>query len=255
MDKSNLLDGHFSGGRNLTGSGPGTLVDLLNNWRLKNTGAIASAITAAWGGQPSDGDSVTIGGHIYEFSTDSPPTPAAATRTGVTIGASLAESLANLAQAVNGRPDTSIIAPGTATRPVVFADVVNDQQLRVQYADEAGGNPIAGEASSLTLAKSGANIGAWNISNLNIGGGAAPLNNAFIGSLTVAAGHISASPFFQHLPFVPTVVIPLGVTSGGVRVDTDDKVEPHEGGVKFTFGGGAAPNLQVGDIVSYIALG
>ena len=78
MDQTTIRDGHFSGNRNLTGGHAGSLQDLLNNWQLKNMGAISSAKTAVWGGQPSDGDYVSIGGHVYEFSTDSPATPTSA---------------------------------------------------------------------------------------------------------------------------------------------------------------------------------
>lgn len=106
---------------------------------------------------PADGDTVTIAGHVYTFRS----APAAVDD--VQIGATLNETAANLASAINADPDGDGTAyyTGTAANDDVVASVTGAEVTVI------AANP-GDEGNAITLAESGTNI---TVSGANLTGG------------------------------------------------------------------------------------
>jgi flagellar hook protein FlgE len=156
-------------------------------------------------GQPADGDTITIGGTTYEFDSNATVTPG---NTSITIGGSLAATLANLDTAVT---DPRMSVSGSTLN---FLQTSTGGALPVSFSSSA----ISGSGFTLASAPPG----------VAFGGNGTP--SAFnIASVTVAGWATGASDSAIKLDFGG-----IGSTDGLTQFSTDYSVNKiSQNGVQF----------------------
>lgn len=199
----------------------------------------------------TDADTITIGGHTFKFLTT---LVAANTFTQVKRGTSAAATRASLVNAINGVADATVVQATTPFDKSIVADVVSTS-VRIRLADARGGAAIPGVSPSIALAESltpAASI--WNCANLNVAGKTAASGS--LGDrdqLTVTAQMITATTYNIEFSFTPTGFSATVRTSTGACRAYTDTIAISGNSLLITFGGGAAPNMQAGDIIAFEA--
>lgn len=184
--------------------------------------------------QPVAGNTIGIGADTYEFD-------GVGANINVTIAGSAALTRAALITAIN-----------TLGTEAVFADE-NGNNVRIQFADAAGGTPIVGTPTSMVLTEvitDAADV--WNQANLNATGGPAVTKHAS-GTITVTAENLAT---LVELPmsFTPVGVLWLAFASGGIPKATTATVVIDGDSLKFDFDAGGTP-LVATDYVQWLARG
>jgi hypothetical protein len=228
--------------------------------KVLNRGVIPSS-RLAFSVNPSNGNTIGIGSTTIQFVT---ALGAAQANAQVVIGGTAALTLANLIAYINGT-FTSAQAVESTTPPTftVFADAPTATQLRIRYAASLianvytptrGGTPWPGVSASLALAvtiTSGAT--AWIGANLNETG--KKMTDAYesYGFATVSAADITAGFKFIELPFTPAGFSVDCYSSAGVKRAYSDVTAISGNAIQITLGGGASPNIQANDVLSFWA--
>lgn len=215
------------------------------------TKGVIPAARLAFATDASNADSITIGGHEFRFLTS---LIAADTFTQVKRGTSAAATRASLVNAINGVADDTVVQATTPFDKSIVADVVSTS-VRIRLADERGGVPVAGVSASIALAESLTPAGdIWDCANLNVAGRAASSSQyTSDGSVVVTAQMITNLAYNIELPFTPAnFAISVRTSTGAFRAYTDT-VAISGNSLLVTFGGGAAPNMQAGDIITFHA--
>ncbi len=168
-----------------------------------------------YSGQPTAGQTWTIGGDVYEARG------AAASLSddayiAVLIGSTADDTYANLAAAINNtaaywhasifQSDGTTAALGRGTENVLAAQDATGNVLYLYNAVSPGGAKKKGAAPSLVLSDSVANGGPWKLTNLNtsVGTGVAQITKSLTTKHTVAAGDLTATqPLLLPVPFAP----------------------------------------------------
>jgi hypothetical protein len=252
MARSNIvLTGY---GTNLHGPSSDSLQTKLNEHDTALDGANAGVIPAArlnFATNPSNTNTVTINGHVFKFLT----TPIAAdTTTQIVIGADAAASLALLVKAINGTADVLIIPATTPHTLTLLADAVTATKLRIRKAATAGGAVATGDKlTSYAVSETLANANdVWDRANFNSTGATANAATAR-GTIAITAQMITALTATVELPFTPLSYGYCRMTSTGTTLTCTDTVAISGNALLITMAGGATPNLQAGDIVSFWA--
>ncbi len=197
-----LSDG--STGSNLLGTGTSMAVGTLSTTGLNIGGFATDTLNDATAANVANGDTVTIGTTVYTFTTSAPT----AAGNQVAVGSTLAQTLQNLANAVNGGPGAGS-AYSANTTANAFAKATNVSATSITFtaasagAGSAGsgtGNHIAvGAGSSGTAVVSWSNAGTFSGGTgsadlLNSSDAANALNavNAAINTVSSMRGHIGA---------------------------------------------------------------
>lgn len=234
------------------------IYDMLN--ALEDSGVAASA-RLAMPNQPTTADTVTIGADVYEFVTTAGAVADDA-NIAVEIGGSAAATRANLIAAINAAdPDnrhpnitnvaTTAAALANGTEALVADELTTD--VRIRTADAAGGT-VQGGDPSIVLAEAITDAAdVWKEGNINLntlGGRAAGDRASTLAEVTVTAAMIT-NGLRVDVPFTPSRFTVQVLTSAGVVVGTTstDTFAIDNDGILVTFGGGAAPDAQAGDLL------
>lgn len=181
-----------------------------NTMEDNNDMGMCSSAYIAMSANPTDGQLVTIGADSYEFDNDN---SVGGGKIAVTIGASAADTRANLIAAVNGTASFSglhataidsvsgVAAAAVGTLDLKAAEVDGDgaggaTDVIFITADRPGGTPV-GAALSAALSKTVA--GAWNKSNINEQIGLAPSTK--MSAFAAALADDSATTYRLDFPF------------------------------------------------------
>lgn len=214
---------------------------------------------------PSDTNTVTIGGDVYEFCTAAGAT-ANDTNIGVVIGANAAASRDNLIAAINGSVSAATGLTNASGGPAeangtedFYADEIGTE-VRIRSADGVGGTiecryDTTEVAQTLTDA---ADI--WSTGDAAINSGRNSGQRQFcINSQTITAAMItygSARFSFGNQDGVGTVdtfIVQVVDATGVVRSGGVDEFTLVNDDVLCTFGGGASPDIQDTDVVTILA--
>lgn len=202
---------------------------------------------------PGNTDPISIGGFLFKFLT---VLIAPTTYTQIKRLASPALTLAAAIDAINGKDNVNVVKPirGYEFTPNVVADASTATELRLRLANARGGTPTPGIAASTLLACTiTAGATAWSVANLNATGKSADLEDISVGELVITAEMIVALIARAELPFTPAALSWSFEDGAGALVESDDLATIDGSSVKVVLGGGAAPSLQVGDVVHFTA--
>ncbi len=187
-------------------------------------------------GQPSDTETVVIGGTTFEFCTAAGAVANNA-YVAVLIGANARATMVNLAAAINaadvdGLHDSLFkiggVLPAVANSAEAVLAIhangvdVDNGNLYILNADEAGGTPVAGSTPSLVLSDTATNVGPWKWTNLNLSTGSTPtamINRARVAHTVVAGDLTATQPLLIPVAFAPTSVIAQVADAQGARRD------------------------------------
>ncbi len=247
----------FTGGKALPSSSKGGLADILANQRARQRGVIAAS-RVPFAVNPTNNDTVGIGGHTFIFKT---ALAAAAAQTQVKILGSAALTKAALLDAINGVTNTNVVKATTPFSKAVVADAISaglgTDYVRVRAANKQGGTAVPMPLSAplaLTASISGG-ASAWTCADLIAAGGKAMSNKQDFstGVVAITAAMRTAGVHYVELPFTPAWVWWQAENSSGVVIATDDTVAIDANALAITLGGGPAPNLQATDKVRFFA--
>jgi len=190
--------------------------------------------------QPNANDTLTIGADVYEFG-------GVGGNINVVIGGTPAATLTNLVTAINGSGTENIFGQAAGT------------DLRILSADGAGGTPV-GADPSIVLAEAITHINSiWNVGNVNMNtlGGRAKAARRHSATEVVVTAAMIANSLSVAFPFavVSFLVQAHDPAAGTIRFGTDVFMVGGGGDVACTFGGGAAPDIQVNDVLTVEAWG
>lgn len=210
---------------------------------------------------PSDTNTVTIGGHVFKFLST---LVAADTFTQVKRGTSAAATRADFLDAINGVTNADVV-PATTTCTAAWntlgyalaADEVDTSRIRVRRValDKPGVASAALALAPISIAVSETLANAsdvWDCANINESGHASGKHEA-AGTLAITATMITATKFHIELPFTPVAGTLLwdGYTSAGVKRAIDEAVTVSGSTIKLVFAGGGSPNWQATDVFSW----
>jgi len=225
-------------------------------------GAIASAVLGL-ATNPTAGDTVTVGGDIYEFVAAGGDVTAD-TNIAVERAAALADTRANLVIAINEdypalvhstifKTDSTTPAEANGTENLL-ATVLSGDRVLLQSAANTGGTPVGANPSialgeTLTAAADG-----WHEGNVNmntLGGRAASATQSAATSRAITADMITQGTSLFVFPFDVSAFSAQVLTAGGIfRLTQNDSFEvTAEGDVLLTLAGGGAPDIQATDVV------
>lgn len=212
--------------------------------------------------QPADGDTIGIGADTYSFTDAAVNTIVNDdTHIAVVIGATAADTRANLIAAINGAgtagatitladEETAALEDGTED---LLADQVGTA-VRIRSASAPGGTVLAADpsivlAESITDAADVWDVGAVNMNTL--AGAAKALRLEATAVLTVTAAMIT-SGVRVDFPFTATgFLMQVRSATGGLRTGViGDLAIINTGGILLTFAGSAAPAIQANDVVT-----
>ena len=214
---------------------------------------------------PSNNDTVTIGGHIFKFVT---ALGAANTFTQVKIGGAVATSRATLIKAINGTADADNIVEATTTFAAaaaaagwgVVADAPTGAIVRIREVSSSryhgqAAYAVAKDPSSITLAEAFTDA-TDTVSCANINEtGHAPGRKFASGKVTITAAMITFGSHTIDLEFTPDAKSLIA----DVRSSTDVKravdealaVSASNKTITVTLAGGSSPNFQANDVLSW----
>lgn len=200
---------------------------------------------------PSNTNTVTIGGHVFTFLT----TPIAATTyTQIVIGANAAASLALFVKAINGVADPLIVPATTPHTLSLLADAVTATSLRIRKAATQGGAVEAGAKVSLAVSETLADAAdVWDRANLNeTGRTLAPSYTS--GSVIITTQMIAAGAVFIELPFTPVDFGYSARSSTGAIIPCTDLMTISGNALKLALeGAGGTNDLVNTNVVSFWA--
>lgn len=220
-------------------------------------GEFANTVTAgvipssrlAFSVNPTNNDTLGIGGSTFTFLT---VLGAATTTTQVKILGSAALTIAALLDAINGVVNVNVVVNTTPFVASLVADAVSATVLRLRNANAQGGQAQAGTVTSTVLAASvSGGASAWSIANLNATGKADVRLQEAVGKVTITAGMITAGSIALEFPFAPGLFQVQAFSSAGVQRSYSDVTAVSGNALVLTLGGGASPNLQANDVVSF----
>lgn len=197
---------------------------------------------------PSNADTVTIGGHVFKFLTT---LIAADTTTQVTRGVSAAATRAAFIDAINGTANVLVVPATTPHTLALLADEVDTSRVRIRQASSKGGSVRIAAPTSVAVSESLTNASdVWDCANMNETGCAPGLACQMV-RRAITATMITATKTHFEFPFTPTkFVASVKLSTGGHRVlDADDLFTISGNAIKLTLAGGAAPDIQATDIV------
>lgn len=188
------------------------------------------------GTNPTADDTVVIGGETWTFKA------AAASTSQVTIGGTVAASIANLVAKINANTALYIYASALATG------------MKIQYAQTAGGTPKWGTPTSYALSETlTAAADVWIQDNLNAIGQTNHLYETHC-DVTATTENI-ANTFTIPMDFTVTTLRFRMVASDGTPLPSRTaKAEIVAAGVKVTFDNGGDPGVA-GDVMHIDAYG
>lgn len=167
---------------------------------------VVASVVAIQAGQPSDTDTLDVGGDTYQFLT----TPAGATSDiEVEIGGTAEATLDNLLAAA--------VASGTEN---LYWDKLSATQLRLRNADGPQGTILAGD-QSIVLDASAATNWSFNVGDVNmntLAGKVAGEASVAMAQLTITTAMITATLARLSFPFTPAGFTFSAVTAAGVPV-------------------------------------
>jgi len=189
------------------------------------------------GTKPTVDDTVVIGGETWTFKA------AAASTYQVTIGAAVANSLANLVAKINAN-----------TALYIVASVVGTTGMKIQFAQSAGGTAKWGTPTSYALSETlTAAADVWIQDNLNAIGQTNHLYETHC-DVTATTENI-ANTFTIPMDFTVTTLRFRMVASDGTPLPSRTaKAEIVAAGVKVTFDNGGDPGVA-GDVMHIDAYG
>jgi len=132
------------------------------------SGAAVAAAHLQLDVQATEGDTVTIGGDVYEFVD----TIGAGVAGGieVLVGGSAAQQLLNIIAAMNRTSTIGTESSGHGEENV-RGSAYNTDFLRVEWSNKPGGDPLPGPKPNVALAESLTDTATWDHENLNRTGG------------------------------------------------------------------------------------
>lgn len=203
---------------------------------------------------PSNNDTITIGGHVFKFLTT---LVAANTYTQVKRGTSLAVTLAALVDAINGVTNAAVVVATTPFTLAVYADAVDSTHLRIRQSSAQGVSALEALApASVTLASSLTTSGdVWQATNMNVTGqSASSSQRRVLGKVTITAEMITYGKLEIDLPFTASRLLWDGVSSSFVKRAVNEAVTYNGASIiTLTLAGGASPNWQAGDLFTFLA--
>jgi hypothetical protein len=224
-----------------------------NTAKVMNNKGIVPSARLHVATNPSDTNTVVIGGHTFTFKTT---LAAAGATTQVKILGTAALSRSALVDAINGVSNVNVVPATTPHTVAVVADVIDTDDVRVRLADQKGGVALAAAKADADIAVSETLADAadvWDRANLDATGHSDAGASTAMGSIEITAAMITATKVYMEFPFTPVVFTALAVTSAGAQRAFTDTLTIESNAVKITLAGGASPNLQAGDIVTIFA--
>ena len=218
---------------------------------------------------PTATNTVTIGTDVYEFLNPAGQVANDA-NIGVSIGLNVAASRTNLINAING-VGTGIadgILNNAGTGPVIVENGTESlvasplsTTVYIKSADAVGGTAIAANPN-IVVGETLTNVADyWNIDSSGIGGislnttggRTANSNRKSMTSITVTANMIT-NAFTVYYPFtIKDYIVQIRSVGGIVRANgTDTFSLIGTTGIDCLPGGGVAPDIQVGDTITYL---
>jgi hypothetical protein len=208
---------------------------------------------------PSNNDTITLGGVQFKFVS---ALGAAGAAVQVLIGGTAALTLTNVVNAINGDASSKGTTWAEATTP--FAGAVRAYKptatsLGVRNAAVRGGAPVVGPGPSFALLSSiTGGASAWQYPNLNVPGKLDTDAQEASGAVTVTAAMITFATLDIDLPFVPSIFQCQVFSSAGVQRAYSDVTTILNNGdgtasIHIALGGGATPNIQANDVLTFWA--
>jgi len=199
--------------------------------------------------QPAATETVTIGADVYEYNANTPPAGGTAGRIWVYRGANAAAARANLVNAINNVVDAANITYDGVVSEAFVADEIG-VRVRIQSSDAVGSSTVT--ASATATATTDTVVGAgddWD--DATCYGGLAEGGQLGFTRVQIVAGHIGSGSLRISFPFTAVGF----VLTNWDRDEMDEDSTLTGGDVELTLAGGAAPNVQVGDIIGILAWG
>jgi hypothetical protein len=210
--------------------------------RLRLLGAPGAAVA---------GNTVTIGGDVYEFRGDSPPSGGTAGRIWVYNGADSAASRANLIDAINNEGGASEVTyDGAVTEAMYALAGVTTGDIILLSATAIGSKVAAPSATATACSETLATAtDIWDSATMEGGVAQAP-KQLQVKTVTLAAAHVAKGDYQFVFDFTPVDAIVVN------HMRPQDEAWVISGdSVSLTLAGGGAPNNQATDVVSCIAIG
>lgn len=214
--------------------------------------------------QPSNGQNVTLGFGTFRFVTTlgAPET----SQFQIQISGSIDQDQINLADAINGVTNAAVVPQTDPFEDNIVAIPKSGVGVYLFESTVRGGIPTCMGSFSYPLGTTITNA-FWSLADLSASDGSQPrVLFSRSGVFTVTAEAIAAGLYQLFLPFYP-LSCTITVRDAGNVVRTREEAfifflnggtvpSPYINGiVEFTLGGGVAPAYQVGDVVTYHALG
>lgn len=196
------------------------------------------------------GDTVTIGGDVYEFNANTPPSGGTAGRIWVYNGASSAVSRANLINAINNVTDApNITYDGAVTEAMYAFAGITTGDIIVVSATAIGSTTAAPSATATATTETLTTVtDIWDEATMRSGDLQAA-NALQIGYGRILAEHIVKGTFEMTFSFTPTRAVVINH-----QRPQDEAWAISGNSVSLTLAGGGAPNNQANDYVSVIAM-
>lgn len=208
--------------------------------RLRLLGAPAAAV---------EGNTVTIGGDVYEFRASTPPAGGTAGRTWVYNGANSAASRANLIKAINGTVDAAVVTPKTGGPTEKFLAVagVTLGDIIIISATASGGTITPSGTATACADGLDTATDIWDQATC-YGGLAAGQKQVGMATVTLLAAHIAKGNAQIYFPFTVRTAILVN------RMRPQNEAVTVSGNyVQVVCAGAGSPNNQANDVIDVIA--
>jgi len=194
-------------------------------------------------------DFLTIGGIVYEFRDDTPPTGGTAGRVWIYNGANAAASRVNFIDAINGVVDATRINYNGVVKPLfVAAAGVTAGDVIIQSATAAGGTPCPSATATACTDNITTVTDIWDSATCY--GGVLPVAPMAEGvTVTLTAAHIAKGNVQFNFTFAPR----LAYVWNRNRAQNEAWVVIGNS-VSLTCAGAGSPNNQAADVVDCLAI-
>ena len=241
----------------LTTPNEGGLGDLIDNQRAGLRGVIPCALHV-FGQQPADGETITIGGQVFEFDAATPPVAGGgASHIAVYRGANTAAAIANLVKAINDLAEAAkwTEGDGNTTVPTVVADAFDSTHLRVLWADERGGTAIPDVPTSTALATTVGGASKWSVANMTAAGGKKLTDQdvAVVGPITVTAAMVSYGAIQLRLPIPVHGVVLTATAADGTLLHPSTQITIGQDQQDLTLSIGGPAAFIATDVINLMA--
>lgn len=201
-------------------------------------GEIAATGSIAFSGNPTDGDTVTVGETIYQFKTDMAAT------NDIKLGSSQSDSIATLVKVINGTgaSDTDYYAGTTTPNASASASASGAEVTITAKTDGAAGNSVALDATGSVMSVSGSTLEGGALSTVLptvacVFTAGAKDNEAVIGKTGAFRGIlVGPKQYANYMNLEATMSLPDGsigqlATMGHILVKVGNAVSPDDAAV------------------------